>query len=250
MVNRLLKNETVDALKRCFPLDKHTFLLPVLAQEQLGHNKIPLAVAKMLSEKLGFAICQDIRQANFIGRTNKNADSRLVDNPEFLGTVNPNHNYLLIDDTLTLGGTLATLRGYVENRGGKVIGAMVMSAQQRSLELAPNPEILENIRTKFSDDINQFLQKEIGYGLRELTRAEAEHLYAFTNVDTLRARIAQTRYVGSGAQDGRLLEGAEPQAIYHAKITENYCKKTPSQSDFKNRKTDRPLSWADRCGIR
>ncbi|MBR3425322.1 MAG: toprim domain-containing protein, partial [Neisseriaceae bacterium] len=220
LVNRLLKEETIEQMIAQFqPRINTTILLPVLAEETVGKNKIPLAVAEMVSKQTGLPYTTSIFQTNHIGRTNKNADSRLLFQATFGGTVEKNKDYILIDDTLTMGGTVAALRSFVIQNGGRVSGVMVMTAQQRSLQLAPSAELLDNIRLKHGENIENFLQKELGYGLTELTNAEASHIYAYANADTVRTRFAQTRYVESGGMVEETTAPQKSEDLQIAKLT-------------------------------
>lgn len=219
LVSRLLKEETVAAMIDTFrPTQSTTLLLPVLAQESVGKNKIPLAMAAVIAEQTGLSYTESIFQINHVGRTNKDGDSRLLSQPIFSGTVEK-RDYILLDDTLTMGGTIAALRGHILRHGGNVIGAMVMSAQQRSLQLAPTAKILDNIRQKHGAEIEHFFKQELGYGLERLTNSEAAHVYAYPDADTLRTRIAQARYVASfGTAENNEVAG-EPQEVQFARLT-------------------------------
>ena len=220
LVNRLFKEETIISIIEKFnPNADSTLLLPVLAEEHCGYNKIPLATAILISKKIDIPYCKTIFQTNCIGRTNKNGDSRLLFQPTFGGIVEKGKNYILIDDTLTMGGTIAALRSFVIQNGANVIGAIVMTSQQRSLQLAPTAEILENIRNKFGENIEDFLNKELGYGLKELTQAEASHIYAYKDFNSLRVRFTQTRYVESCGEIGTGGNGEESEEIQIAKLT-------------------------------
>jgi hypothetical protein len=44
---------------------------------------------------------------------------RLATPPAFTGSIEQGKDYLLIDDHVGLGGTLANLRGYIETQGGR-----------------------------------------------------------------------------------------------------------------------------------
>lgn len=219
LVSHILKDKTVEEMLKTFNPNQNTLLVPVLAQESAGKNKIPLAVARFISKQTGLNVSDSILQVNHVGRTNKNADSRLVFQPIFKGKVEP-FKYILIDDTLTMGGTLAALRGHINNNGGQSIGMLVMCAQQRSLQLAPSEEVLDNIYTKHGKDIEQYWRKEFGYEINELTQAEAEHIRSIPNAHTLRARITQARYVGGLQLDGRTTTPEEQKAIQLAKLTQ------------------------------
>ena len=85
---KTLKHETVE---QCFELlKKHSnvILVPVLAKEEAGNNKIPLVTAKLLSEYLELPFVDNIVQKEKIGRTGKGSDYRLVFNPTFEGFIN------------------------------------------------------------------------------------------------------------------------------------------------------------------
>lgn len=219
LVNRLLKDETIKELIARFNPEPNTLLVPVLAEESVGKNKIPLAVAYALSKRTNLRVVDSIFQANHVGRTTKNADSRLIFQPVFSGEVEKS-NYILIDDTLTMGGTLAALRGYINNHGGNVIGMMVMCSQQRSLQLAPNKELLDNISIKHGKDIEEYWKKEFGYAINELTQSEAEHVQSIPNVNALRTRITQARYVGGLLVAEESASPEEREAIEFARITQ------------------------------
>ncbi|WP_133511555.1 phosphoribosyltransferase [Candidatus Thiosymbion oneisti] len=195
LVDRSLSDETVNHIRALIGNSKPT-LLPVLATEQNGNNKIPLAMAKVISKRLGLDIELGIGQREKVHRTGTGADYRLVFNPTFKGDVHPGRNYLILDDTLTMGGTLASLHGYIENRGGNVIGAAVMTAHPGAVDLAVKPAMLEAIARKHGPAMNAFWQETFGYGIDYLTQGEAGHLRAAANVDEIRVRIAVARHAG------------------------------------------------------
>ena len=112
IARRLMKPETVDSVKAMIG-DQKPKVVPVLAVESGGNNKIPLMAAHVLADRLGLEVEYSIVQAEKVGRTNSNADHRLAINPAFVGEVERDQPYLIVDDTLAMGGTLASLRGYM-----------------------------------------------------------------------------------------------------------------------------------------
>lgn len=195
LVDRPITAETVDRIKALIG-DRKLTLLPVLAVEGTGNNKIPLAMAEVLSSRLALDVELGIGQREKIHRIGAGADYRLVFNPTFKGKVHPGRSYLILDDTLTMGGTLASLRGYVENRGGKVIGASVMTARRGGVDLAVKPTMLEAIARKHGPTMDTFWRETFGYGIDYLTQSEAGHLRAAASVDAIRVRIAAARHEG------------------------------------------------------
>src|SRR5690606_15520711 len=93
---------------------RNPIVVPVLAEEASGSNRIPLAYAEYLAASLGLETDTGIIQSSRAQRTGKGADYRLAVQPTFDGDVKAGAEYLIIDDTMTMGGTLANLRGHIE----------------------------------------------------------------------------------------------------------------------------------------
>ena len=194
-------------------------VMPLLAEEMTGRNKIPLAMADVVvtlaNKKLGrqaFFLETGICQATRSWRTNSGADHRLANCPVFAGDVAQGESYLLMDDTLSMGGTIAALRGYIKNRGGIVLGAAVMTAHEGSLNLQVTPKMIEKITAKHGQAMNEFWIEEFGYGIDQLTQGEAGHLRAASSVGSLRDRIAAAR----NAARQRIHEQLDHGQIEHA----------------------------------
>ena len=195
LVERLLTDDTVEKIRRRIK-DNKPLVLPVLAIETSGNNKIPLAMAKVLAKRLNLKVESNIVQSERVGRTGTNANYRLAFNPSFEGEVKTGQAYLIIDDTLLIGGTIASLRGYIENRDGRVVGAAVMDAQEGAVDIAVKPKMLAAIENKHGPLMNQFWQENFGYGIDKLTQSEAGHLRRATSVDEIRDRLAKARHEG------------------------------------------------------
>lgn len=192
IAERLVKPETVEAV-RALVGNHSAKIVPVLAREQAGNNKIPLMTAEVLGDRLGLEVEYNIVQSEKVGRTNKGADHRLAMNPTFDGEVEAGRPYVLVDDTLSMGGTLSSLRGYIENRGGRVLGAAVMTAHPGAVDLAVKAKMLADIERKHGQAMNEYWKEEFGYGIEQLTQGEAGHLRKAPSVDAIRNRITAAR---------------------------------------------------------
>ncbi|MCU4676401.1 phosphoribosyltransferase [Catenovulum sp. 2E275] len=171
-------------------------ILPVHAIEEFGTNKIPAALAYYLSVKLELKFCGDIVQANKPQRTDKGAFYRLSQYPFFDGDVQPGADYVILDDTLSMGGTFASLRGYIENKGGNVILAVALTGHEGAALLNIKEAMLKNIRDKHGDELDEWWRKEVGFGVDKLTQGEAGHLKKAPNVEEIRNRIIEERPQG------------------------------------------------------
>lgn len=75
-----------------------------------GRNKIPVAYAQAIQQILGLSLDDDIVQATRAFRTQSDGIGRLVKRVSFEGDVVSGRNYLIVDDVVTQGGTLADLK--------------------------------------------------------------------------------------------------------------------------------------------
>lgn len=192
---RLVKDtvplDKLDKLKNILG-ESTPLILPVHAIEEFGTNKIPAALAYYLSEKLKCPLCSDIVQANKPQRTDKGAFYRLSQYPFFDGDVQEGSNYVILDDTLSMGGTLASLRGYIENKGGNVLLAVALTGYCGAALLNIKEAMLEKIRRKHGDELDEWWKKEVGFGVDKLTQGEAGHLKK-PSFEEIRNRIVEGR---------------------------------------------------------
>lgn len=59
--------------------------------------------------------------------------------------------YVLVDDVITMGGTLAELAHYIQSNGGSVVGVMVLVNTSRSGSLVPE----RRVATELEDGMDQ-----------------------------------------------------------------------------------------------
>ncbi|MEF9957996.1 MAG: phosphoribosyltransferase [Acinetobacter sp.] len=175
--------------------DKKPILVPVLAEEHLGKNRIPAVFAEILKGYLGFEVCDDIVQIVKANHTNASSYERIVRQPVFDGRVEPNRNYVILDDTVSMGGTLAALKGYIEYNGGKVILGMTLTGYN-DLDLVPLQKTLDSINRKHPE-LAQWWQHEFGFPLEYLTQGELGHFKKPNSLDTIRDRLIEAGFQSS-----------------------------------------------------
>jgi hypothetical protein len=118
----------------------------------------------VLSQLLDLPVASGIIQINRVTQPGATGYHRLAFPAIFGGSVAP-FNYLLVDDSIGQGGTLANLRRFVEAEGGTVVGATVLTGKEYSAKLRPEEETLINLRRKHGE------QLELKDGGSLLTRA-------------------------------------------------------------------------------
>jgi hypothetical protein len=171
-------------------------IVPVHRAE--GGNAIPVAYAHRLGDQFGLPVTEDIFQSNKPGRTNTGALHRMLNRSTFDGPVTPGQDYLLVDDNVTLGGTLSDLRSYIESKGGHVIGATTLTGIRGGEILAPTKETLDALRTKFPT-LEPWWWKNHGHGLDSLTEGEADYLLGRGSVEGIQNDLSpRTGPAGTG----------------------------------------------------
>jgi adenine/guanine phosphoribosyltransferase-like PRPP-binding protein len=183
-----------DAIKRIEAMldGKKPYIAPVLAIEATGNNMIPTAYAYKIASVLGIDVVLDVVQSEKVGRTGKGSDYRLAYSPLFDGVVKAGY-YLIIDDTMTMGGTLASLKGHIENNGGKVVGATTLTGFGENGVLALSNKMRDQLWEKHGKELDDYLKEQFGYGIDCLTQGEAGHYRKANSIDEIRNRITEAR---------------------------------------------------------
>ena len=121
----LVDDAMVEAVRRA--AGNAELIVPVVSVEATGRNKIPLAVARELADRLGSTAETEIVQADSPKRTSMDGLSRLLNPPVFDGPVTQGAAYVLVDDTVTQGGTFASLASHIRDNGGEVAGVVALT---------------------------------------------------------------------------------------------------------------------------
>jgi hypothetical protein len=143
----------------------NALLVSVHAQEADGLNAILEAMANNLSGRLLLEVARGVIQINRVGHTKAKGDVRLARQAAFSGHVESGRCYLLVDDFIGQGGTLANLKGHIEANGGIVIGATALTGRPDSVVLAPNVDQLGvdqlgALRAKHGRDLEDWWRAE------------------------------------------------------------------------------------------
>lgn len=173
LVIDLISDSAVEELKATIA-GREVLLLPVVAEETAGFNAIPDAMAQVLSRELAVeAVAGEVVQTNIVGHTRAPAFQRLVTPAIFGGPVRRGSNYVLVDDHVGLGGTLANLRGYVEAQGALVIAMTALTESREARRIALRSETLNMLRERHGKALDDLWLSQFGYGIDCLTQVEA-----------------------------------------------------------------------------
>ena len=191
LVKDTLSEQSIEKLREqigdCKPL-----MVPIGAIEQEGFNSIPNAMARAIGDRLNLEVdASSIAQSNRVGHTRARAAHRMVTPATFTGYVRKGFDYVIIDDHVGLGGTIANLRGYIEENDGKVIAVSTLTESRDARVLALRPETLRALEKKHGKRLDDFWCGSFGYGILALTEAEGGNLLRQSSVDVIRNRLAK-----------------------------------------------------------
>ena len=178
-------------------------LVSAHAWESQGLNAIPAALTRLLNERLGIPREIAIVQTNVVSHTGADGYGRLARQACFNGPIEAGRKYVVVDDFIGQGGTLANLRGWIEKQGGRVVGAIALTGKSYSAKLNPSQEQLHELRQKHGSDFEKWWKAHFGHTFDCLTHSEARYLARSPDVDTIRNRIAAAKQSGSRSSNRR-----------------------------------------------
>lgn len=165
-------------------------LVSAHAYEREGINAIPGAFAVEISKVVGWPHDTAVAQINVVEHTGADGFSRLARQAEFAGAIQAGCEYVLVDDFVGMGGTLANLKGYIESQGGKVLAAVSLTGKPHSAKLTLSPERLLELRGKHGTELENWWMGRFAHAFDALTESEARYLARTETADTIRNRIA------------------------------------------------------------
>ena len=189
LVEALTSEEVIDHLAKVFSAHR-PILTSVHAIERDGVNAIPEALADHLGHRLGWPVDSEIVQTNVVGHTGADGFTRMARQAEFGGEVKEGRIYCLVDDFVGQGGTLAIMRGFLLKGGGLVAGATVLTGKSYSANLMSTEGLLQQLREKHGNELENWWNNRFGFGYDCLTNSEGRYLLRTPTVNRIRDRIA------------------------------------------------------------
>lgn len=189
LVRDLVSDAAIDALALQWE-GRKPLVASVHAIERQGVNEIPEALAHRIATRLGLPVDAGLVQANVVNHTGADGFSRLARQALFAGEVVEGADYLIVDDFIGQGGTLANFRGHIETGGGNVIAAVALTGKPYSARIAVSEQQLGELRDRHGE-LEDWWRKRFGFGFDALTQSEARYLARTTDADTVRDRVSQ-----------------------------------------------------------
>lgn len=188
LVQELVKDDKVKAIADAHPDAK---VIAIHKIDQDGTNQIPLAYAAAY-KKYGLEIDTDIVQSTTVHRTGTNDAYRMANRPTFEGKVEKGKEYIIVDDVVTIGGTVSSARNYIESNGGKVVQVTSLGATYSGHIIGIQQSTVAALYDKFGGNFDGVL-KETGIAktAKCLTEGEARYLLGRKTVDEIRNLVSE-----------------------------------------------------------
>ena len=173
------------------------------AYEREGVNAIPAALARLLVQRIGASLDLNVVQTNVVQHTGADGFSRLARQAAFGGGKIKDGPYVIVDDFVGQGGTLANLLGWIEKQGGSVACAIALAGKPYSARLNPTEEQLDELRRRHGPELERWWRDRFGHTFDCLTQSEARYLARTQDADRIRDRITAAERQGGGSGGGR-----------------------------------------------
>lgn len=187
LVADLLSGDVTERLAH-WGAGRDPLLAAVHARKRCGLGVLGEVLAHGLHVVLGWETDTELVQANIVDHAGDVGFNHLALQAVFDGKVQAGRAYLLVDDFIGQGGTIANLRGHIVRGGGTVLGATVLTGNSSAARLVPDPATLQELGEKHGS-IAGWWEERFGFGFDRLTAAEAGFLAGNSDSGYIRARI-------------------------------------------------------------
>lgn len=160
-----------------------------------SQNVLAIGYGQTLAFEMDWPVAKHIFQSQSVKRDFvTDGWFRITHQPEFYGDVEAGRRYVIADDVCTMGGTIATLRGFIESKGGHVICATTLAGKTAlGLDIAISDQTRYGLETREGGEFAALVNEELGYGIDCLTEPEGHFLLRCASPELLRAGIDGAR---------------------------------------------------------
>lgn len=181
VANISVKPQRIEELRARYPA---AILLPVGSK-----NRLPEAFAR----RIGLKVHLGVREVHTLTRKELCAMERLLHKPKFHGSILKGENYILVDDIVTQGGSVAALRQFVLSEGGSVAAVAALAYSAGSGVIAPVPERVRQLCERFDcSRIDAILRSYyIADDIWDMTNSQIKYLLRFSSAERLVKKIEE-----------------------------------------------------------
>lgn len=152
-----------------------------------SNNALAITYAHWLAVEMRWDVEERLFQRKDFSKDFSDFWPRLAHSSEFYGEITPGRHYVLVDDILTLGGTLADLRGFVIANGGHVVAMSTLAHRSGvDVQISLAEKTRFGLLSAYRGALDEFCAQELGYGQDCLTEFEGRRLQRFASLDAVR----------------------------------------------------------------
>lgn len=197
VIEDLVKDEVIDRIVDAMGSSPPIIVAPATRPETCD-NALAITYAQWLGNELGLHVEEYVFQEPGPSRFGRDGWGRLANPRTFYGRIVPNRNYLIADDVLTMGGTLADLRGFIESQGSKVICCTALAHRSGGhVPISLDKGTIYALNRRYGEALTALWAQEFNYAIECLTEPEAQFLLRFDgDIEGIRARLHGARDAG------------------------------------------------------
>lgn len=176
------------------PDDKPIVVAPAPSLETT-QNALAIGYGRWLANEMGWDVCATIFQLKTVSRDYvKDPWFRLANEPEFYGRIERGRRYVIADDVCTMGGTITSLRGFIESQGGCVTCMTTLASREGShAQISLARGTLSRLTALYDGRFNEAFRRELGYEPECLTEREGRFLLRCPSLDAFREGLDGAR---------------------------------------------------------
>ena len=198
IIDQIAKDDVLNEIYDCHFNDSDGAEWPyiIAPAKTIGNrnNSLAISYAEWLGHEFGWPVEERVFQQKTMSRDRNGAWFRLAHRTTFYGAVHAGRNYVIVDDVMTMGGTLADLKGFIESQGGRVICMSVLAHRSgRNVHISLANSTLSALQCHHGPSLGEFCEKELGYDDDCLTEPEAIRLLNAASLDRVREALDGAR---------------------------------------------------------
>lgn len=168
--------------------NKNAVLIPIMGEDRTkSKNQLPIALALKLSELGGMQVNMGVYCEKNYKLTGARQMERTLNNlPEWHGEIQKGKEYVIVDDVLTSGVTINSLKDYIEDMGGKVTAVATIASSTYGKSLGVSQEQVEKLRrvdqSECDGKMELFYKSRYSSGMNGLSHNEANIVLGNPNI--------------------------------------------------------------------
>ncbi|MBX4992305.1 putative AlgH/UPF0301 family transcriptional regulator [Rhizobium binae] len=176
-------------------------LIAPAAQIDETNNALAVGYANWLGHQLDWEVDESVYQMKDFSRDRLDAWVRIAHRSTFYGEIDKKTPYVIVDDVITLGGTLADLRSFILGKGGRVIGmSTIASKEGTDVQIRLNADQEAKLEKQYGSDLAKFCDELLSFHYRGFTGPEATRVLGCSGYVDLRKKIVRGRDEGNASR--------------------------------------------------